>query len=146
MARNQATQPNPTEVSQAALNAVTLASNALDQAKQMLVAAGMDPSSIGAVGAANQPPANTSRSSGGRTPSPQQMEIRKLISDWCVNSPDIFTIKSMTEHLGKDAVQTRNAIKALQAEGLIVPWAEKFNEGRGNREHIYKPKDFDVGM
>ncbi len=119
--------------------AVSLAENALAKAKAMLA---------GAAPAANNSSATNKTSSGGRAPSPLQLEIRQAITDWATSDQaDLFTVKSMTAQLGKDQVQVRNAIKYLTESGVVMVWAEKVKEnGPGNREHVYKPAEFDVGI
>lgn len=139
-----------TELTTAAMNAVTMASDALEKAKAVLAAAGGDVSKLPHTPASNQAPVNSSRNSNtstGRIPSAAQLEIRELITQWAASDKaDIFTIKSMTEHLGKDRVQTRNAVNYLTEQGVLVKWAEKLPEGRGAREFVYKPASFNVGI
>lgn len=154
MARNTAQNVQATaqqaDLTSAAMNAVTLASDALEKAKAMLQAAGGDVSKLPQSPASGQAPANSSRNSNtstGRIPSAAQLEIRELITAWAASEKaDIFTIKSMTEQLGKDRVQTRNAINYLTEQGVLVKWAEKLPEGRGAREFVYKPATFNVGI
>lgn len=151
MARNTAAATvQQTELTHAATAAITLASDALEKAKQALAAAGGDISKLPQTPASTQAPANSSRNSNtstGRIPSAAQLEIRELITAWAASDKaDIFTIKSMHEQLGKDRVQTRNAVNYLTEQGVLVKWAEKLPEGRGAREFIYKPASFNVGI
>lgn len=153
MARNTAQNvqatAQQTELTAAATNAITMASDALEKAKAALAAAGGNPALIPAH-PATQAPANSSRNSNtstGRIPSAAQLEIRELITAWAASDKaDIFTIKSMHEQLGKDRVQTRNAVNYLTEQGVLVKWAEKLPEGRGAREFVYKPASFNVGI
>lgn len=144
---HQQNQPvNMQDIASASLSALTAAQQAVEQAKQMLEQAGIQ-TGDNATPAANRSNGNRSNtSSGGRIASPDQMAIREEITEWCHSTPDLFTIKSMTEQLGKDRVQVRNAIAALEASGIVQRWAEKLPEGRGAREIIYKPSIADVGL
>lgn len=154
----KATAQQAQNLASTAINALTLAQSAMDQAKAALVAAGIDPTvhglPSGQVAAQAAPAANKSgagtrsgTSSGGRTPSPVQIQIRDKIVQWCAsNKAGLFTNKMMVEHLGTDKIQTRNAINALTEQGVILRWAEKFAQGPGAREIIYIPAGFNPGL
>lgn len=146
---------NVQQLASTALNALTMAQGALDEAKNIFAAAGLDVSAIGGqvtqtpTPAANKSGAGTrsGTASGGRTPSPVQIQIRDKIVQWCAsNKAGLFTNKMMVEHLGTDKIQTRNAINALTEQGVIVRWAEKFAQGPGAREIIYIPAGFNPGF
>lgn len=149
--RNEAkVTPINAELVNTTLTALNSAQDALEHAKVLLAKAGIDPASVGLNTQVSTPAANKSNrstSSGGRIPTGEQMEVRNLITEWAASDKaDIFTVKSMTEHLGKDRVQVRNAINALTESGVLTRWAEKLPEGRGAREIVYKPTSFNVGI
>ncbi|MNC07131.1 hypothetical protein D3C76_165760 [compost metagenome] len=150
-----------------ALNALTLAQEAVNQAKALLEAGGVSsgaggdlnatlqtainaasPGKVHVQGQATATPAKRSTtSSGGRAPSAEQMAVRASITEWAASGDaGLFTVNTMTKALGKDKIQTRNAINALTEQGLLVRWAEKFQTAPGAREIIYKPTAYDVGI
>lgn len=145
------------ELATNALQALTMAQDAVTAAKTLLAAAGVsvpqtdiNAQLANAIGGATTPAANKSNksnTSGGRQASELQMQIRQLVINWCTNTPGLFTNKSMVKALGKDKIQTRNAINALTDQGIIVRWAEKFSSGQpGAREIVYAPNGYDVGI
>ena len=149
-----------------ALNALTLAQEAVNQAKALLEAGGVSGAAVDlnatlqtAINAANTgkphiqgqatatPAKRSTTSSGGRAPSAEQMAVRASITEWAASGDaGLFTVNTMTKALGKDKIQTRNAINALTEQGLLVRWAEKFQTAPGAREIIYKPTAYDVGI
>lgn len=147
---------NAQQLASTALNALTMAQGALDEAKNIFAAAGLDVSAIGGqvvqstqtpAPAANKSGTRSGTASGGRTPSPVQIQIRDKIVQWCAsNKAGLFTNKMMVEQLGTDKIQTRNAINALTEQGVIVRWAEKFAQGPGAREIVYIPAGFNPGF
>lgn len=133
-----------------ALTALTLAQDALEQAKGLLKAAGVDDPTISLANAVAAAQGTTSgkrtTSSGGRLPSAEQVQIREAITKWCTGADaGLFTVNMMTKILGKDKIQVRNAINAL-TDVVVVRFAEKFQTSPGAREIIYKPVDFDAGV
>jgi hypothetical protein len=156
------------ELATNALNALTLAQDAVTQAKALLEAGGVSVDAAGDLNATLQtalnnattgkphiqgqaPAASTksrsTTSSGGRAPSAEQMAVRAAITEWAASADaGLFTVNTMTKALGKDKIQTRNAINALTEQGLLVRWAEKFQTAPGAREIIYKPTAYDVGI
>lgn len=138
-----------------ALTALTMAQEAVNQAKALLEASGVN---VGtnlaaaitkqAVANANPSPAakRSTTSSGGRTASAEQLAIREQINQWATSDDaGLFTVNTMTKFLGKDKIQVRNAINAL-TDVTLVRWAEKFQTSPGAREIVYKPVAFDVGI
>lgn len=139
-----------------ALTALTMAQEAVNQAKALLEASGVDVNQANLVAAitkqtvsnANPSPAakRSTTSSGGRTASPEQLAIREQINQWATSDDaGLFTVNTMTKFLGKDKIQVRNAINAL-TDVTLVRWAEKFQTSPGAREIVYKPVAFDVGI
>lgn len=144
---------NVQQLASTALNALTMAQTAMDEAKAIFAAAGLDVSNIGGqvtqtpAPAANKSGTRSGTASGGRTPSPVQIQIRDKIVQWCAsNKAGMFTNKTMVEHLGTDKIQTRNAINALTEQGVIVRWAEKLPSGPGAREIVYIPAGYNPGL
>jgi hypothetical protein len=144
------------ELATNALQALTLAQDAVNQAKALLEAGGVSSGAGGDLNTAivaamnNAAPAQQSTkrsttSSGGRTASSEQLAIRELINQWCTKTPGLFTVNGMTKILGKDKIQVRNAINAL-TDVSVVRFAEKFQTSPGAREIIYKPIGFDAGV
>lgn len=84
-------------------------------------------------------PANDSKGSAGRNPSPEQLEIRNALIE-ALQTKEIvyFTIAEVTEAMKADRIQTRNAVNYLEAQGIVTRYGEKLPEGRGQRELIYK--------
>lgn len=119
--------------------AVTLAADALSQAQAALAAAGGSvPATQSKPGKRTSKPANDSKGSAGRIPSPEQMKIRQAIAKALGKGLQYFTIAEITAQLGTDRIQTRNAVNYLEQQGAIVRYGEKLPEGRGQRELIYK--------
>lgn len=146
---------NVQQLASTALNALTMAQGALDEAKNIFAAAGLDVSAIGGqvtqtpTPAANKSGAGTrsGTASGGRTPSPVQIQIRDKIVAWAASpKAGLFTNKTMVDQLGTDKIQTRNAINALTEQGVIVRWAEKLPSGPGAREIVYMPAGYNPGL
>lgn len=139
------------------VNVLELANMAVDSAESALIKAKEALASIGgaqgskaprtsgrASKAATQPngatdPANDSKGSAGRNPSPEQLEIRNAIIE-ALQTKEIvyFTIAEVTEAMKADRIQTRNAVNYLEAQGIVTRYGEKLPEGRGQRELIYK--------
>ena len=144
---------NVQQLASTALNALTMAQGALDEAKNIFAAAGLDVSALGGqvtqttTPAANKSGTRSGTASGGRTPSPVQIQIRDKIVAWCASpKAGLFTNKTMVELLATDKIQTRNAINALTEQGVIVRWAEKLPSGPGAREIVYIPAGYNPGL
>ena len=128
-------------------SAVEAAESALIKAKEALAsiggAQGSKPAKRGSKAAQAQTngsdPANDSKGSAGRNPSPEQIEIREAIIE-ALQTGEIkfFTIAEVTEAMKADRIQTRNAVNYLEAQGIVTRYGEKLPEGRGQRELIYK--------
>lgn len=147
-----------TEVStNTVMSVVDLANMAVESAESALIKAKEALASIGGASGSKAPkagsrgskaqtngngatdPANDSKGSAGRNPSPEQLEIRNAIIE-ALQTKEIvfFTIAEVTEAMKADRIQTRNAVNYLEAQGIVTRYGEKLPEGRGQRELIYK--------
>lgn len=85
---------------------------------------------------------NDSKGSGGRAPSAEQIKIRQaIVKSLKGGSLPFFTIKELAESMNEDRIQVRNAVNYLETVGAVVRYAEKLQDGRGQRELIYVPGD-----
>lgn len=142
------------------VNVLDLANSAVDAAESALIKAKEALASIGGASGSKAPkasgrgskagqaqtntngatdPANDSKGSAGRNPSPEQLEIRNAIIE-ALQTKEIvyFTIAEVTDAMKADRIQTRNAVNYLEAQGIVTRYGEKLPEGRGQRELIYK--------
>lgn len=154
---SKAAQVNAQAQTPGVVNVLELANSAVDAAESALIKAKEALASIGGASGSKAPkagsrgskaqtngngatdPANDSKGSAGRNPSPEQLEIRNAIIE-ALQTKEIvfFTIAEVTEAMKADRIQTRNAVNYLEAQGIVTRYGEKLPEGRGQRELIYK--------
>lgn len=134
-------KPTQAQVIEAATNALSQAQAILEQFKGETPAPAATPSKT-SKGSRGSKASNDSKGSGGRAPSAEQIKIRQaIVKSLKGGSLPFFTIKELAESMGEDRIQVRNAVNYLETVGAVVRYAEKLQDGRGQRELIYVPGD-----